>query len=428
MKMTNNATALAITVILCILITGCTKTIAEDNVDEITDKVSDAYVSSDTVNLSEMQVGSNESTYTITEDNVDEITEKVSEKYLKSYTLELPELLVGSDEFTYLFGKSFSEKDAYNVFLTDGLFSDYDEFINDEDDEYRELCFKYLTVEDRPIVELTAAASKDGSGVIIAVNDKNYAYVYVYSWDNESAEAFLDNLYNEDYAVYEDSSVFIMTKAILDDLGVTNASLKCFTNVDYMVSYIDYSINEQIIKDGEFLYTKEELLKKCPPVENAYDISIFNPENGYVKFDEEYAQKLLEEEMFTKKNSAANQVYMNASAYITKMIIAGVSDGFFENGKLYGARLSPSLSVINDDFTNGVTYEQFIGSLSCYIYGGDSDEGSDCYIVLRTDGTMLTEAYYGDSKDDIYYGSYPNSRSEATGETLEDLGDITWLN
>jgi prepilin-type N-terminal cleavage/methylation domain-containing protein len=126
----------------------------------------------------------------------------------------------------------------------------------------------------------------------------------------------------------------------------------------------------------------------------------------------------------TTANSGANQVYMNASAYCTKALIAGVvvNSGNAMTSPAY--TVSRTNATINDNFSGGFSTASggnFHTSMNAYL--GDLADGSTFYV--RFDKGNCIAALWAKTASDTIVGAYPNPRTAGENAAGQNIGTVS---
>jgi prepilin-type N-terminal cleavage/methylation domain-containing protein len=122
----------------------------------------------------------------------------------------------------------------------------------------------------------------------------------------------------------------------------------------------------------------------------------------------------------TGANSGANTVYMQASAYTTKAVIAGVSSttitGILDGKTVYTTK--DKTAAVKDNFAGATpdtfdatnlqsSMKEYLGTLS-----------KDCVYMIKADSAgNVTAAAYAENAASTILGSYPTQRSASQNKT-----------
>ncbi|MDR0943722.1 MAG: type II secretion system protein [Ruminococcus sp.] len=127
----------------------------------------------------------------------------------------------------------------------------------------------------------------------------------------------------------------------------------------------------------------------------------------------------------TTANSGANQVFMNASAYATKSLVAGKphADGKYQN------TVAIASAKVDDDFSGGFDEGKFATSMSSYL--GDLADGSSWGVYFKSGN--ITGAVWAKSSTDPIVGAYPIARNPgqnavAANNFASVYGGTDWYN
>jgi hypothetical protein len=203
-------------------------------------------------------------------------------------------------------------------------------------------------------------------------------------------------------------------------------------DVDRIADRVAEKMNDEFTDDFKDLIKQyEDVVTTTQPTTTTQNTDttpeVVNPTNAIIFDMNAYTSFRLPSDIVDENNKRAKEVYTAMQSLITKMQVSGASYGPFDEDKLYGVILSSSRGGSDVESLDFVTYEQFGDRISAFLSFSKESE-DDCYAVFEMGRSNVTQVYYGSLKDDIYYGSYPDQRVQATFDTLEDLGDIAWIN
>jgi prepilin-type N-terminal cleavage/methylation domain-containing protein len=125
----------------------------------------------------------------------------------------------------------------------------------------------------------------------------------------------------------------------------------------------------------------------------------------------------------TSANSAANQVFMNASAYCTKAVIAGAGSSVTTvcNGTTIFT-VTAAGAAVDDNFAgSAMTSDQFTKSMSEYL--GDLADGSKYRVKADSKGN-ITHALWAESETATIIGAYPIGRTAKANSGNEVLNAV----